>query len=95
MKPFRPTPLIVIALIASPGLAPAQGIEISGTAEMGLMGGSHLPQGTRARLLTDLDLQIRMSTTTDGGLTFGVEFDLDDLETDLAGRAPWLPPPPG
>jgi hypothetical protein len=34
------------------------------------------------QLLSDIDLQIRMSRTTDSGLTFAVELDLDDLDLD-------------
>ncbi len=94
MVPRVAPALICLALATAPGLAAAQGIELSGTAEMGLMGGSQPAGGTRTRLLTDLELQIRMSTVTDGGLTIGVEFDLDDLldETPAASPARRLPP---
>lgn len=85
------TAMIALALAATPALAPAEGIDISGTAEMGVAGGSQMPDGTRMRLLTDLDLQFRMSTTTDSGLTFGIELDLDDLELADPSRDRWTP----
>jgi len=83
--------LLCLALLCAPSAALAQGIELSGTAEMGLVGGTEPGGGTRTRLLSDLELQIRMSTTTDGGLTIGVELDLDDLLQDDPDPTPVIP----
>ncbi len=71
---------LAVTLSCAAGAAPADGIEISGTASMGLTGGSDGPAPGTVRLITDLDLQMRLSHTTDGGLTFAFEIDLDTLE---------------
>ncbi|PWK62856.1 porin [Roseicyclus mahoneyensis] len=70
------------------GAVLADGIEISGTASMGLTGGSAGPAPGTVRLITDLDLQMRLSHTTDGGLTFAVEIDLDALDTSSPAPSP-------
>lgn len=70
------------------GPALAEGFDIGGTAQMGIVGGT-TPEGDhRTRLLHDLDLTMRLSRTTDGGLTFALEVDLDDLLTDPVGPDP-------
>lgn len=69
----------------------ADGIEIFGTAEMGLVGGSGREDAARAQLFSDLDLQISMSRTTDSGLTFGVELDLDNLDLGDPSQDPQFP----
>lgn len=79
----------VLLLAAGPALP--DGIEITGDVSMGLMGGSG-PSGTMSpRPMTDLDLQIRLSRTTDSGLTFALEIDLDDLESGVATPSPDIP----
>ena len=78
---------IAWAAALTPFLAPplaAQEIALSGAVEMGLVGGSGAG-APAARLLTELDLSVILSTTTDGGLTFAAEFDLSDLS---AGEDP-------
>jgi hypothetical protein len=74
--------ILLVALFGVSGVATADGIEISGTAKMGIVGTTEQPAGTQMQLLSDVDLQIRMSRTTDSGLTFAVEWDLDDLDLD-------------
>jgi hypothetical protein len=74
-------PVILGLVLAAPPAATAQGIEISGGASMGLIGGGDdaAGRGGGVRLHSGLDLTIRLSRTTDnGGLTFGLQFDLDD-----------------
>jgi outer membrane protein OmpU len=77
-----------MALSCAAGAASANGIEISGTASMGLVGGSAGPTAGRVQLLSDLDLQMRLTHTTDGGLTFGVEIDLDATEVTSSPQPP-------
>jgi outer membrane protein OmpU len=62
------------ALVATAGVASAQGVEVSGWAEMGIMGGS----GVETQFFTDIDVLFRMSGETDNGLTFGAGVDLDE-----------------
>ncbi len=62
------------ALVASTGFASAQGIELSGFAEMGIYGGSGMETG----FFTDIDVTFTMSGETDNGLTFGASVDLDE-----------------
>lgn len=61
------------ALVASAGFAAAQGVEISGAAEMGYAGGN----GAEG-FLASADVRFSMSGTTDNGLTFGAIIDLED-----------------
>ena len=68
------------AVLALPlGPAIAEGIEISGGAQMGLVGTSTPSGERRTELLTDLDLTLRVSHTTDFGLTIARELDLDEM----------------
>ncbi len=62
------------ALVASAGVASAQGVEVSGWAEMGIFGGS----GMETQFFTDIDVLFRMSGETDNGLSFGAGVDLDE-----------------
>lgn len=71
---------LAATLSCAAGAGLAEGIEISGTASMGLTGGSAGPAPGTVRLITDLELQMRLSHTTDGGLTFALEIDLDALD---------------
>jgi hypothetical protein len=85
-------PIVVFAaLLVAAAPALSDGIEITGEASMGLAGGSGQQDGTRVRLITDLDLQMRLSRTTDSGLTFALELDLDDLETGPETPSPDIP----
>ncbi|WP_071674428.1 porin [Nioella nitratireducens] len=77
------------ALIATAGVASAQGVTLSGSAEMGIYGGDMINFGTgvvtarNTQFHTDIDVTFTMSGTTDNGLTFGASVDLD--ESDGAG----------
>lgn len=67
------------ALVASAGIASAQGVELSGSAEMGIYGGDRF-DGTSIELQfwTDIDVKFTLSGETDNGLTFGATIDLDE-----------------
>ncbi|MDF0595591.1 porin [Psychromarinibacter halotolerans] len=64
------------ALVASAGIASAQGVSIGGWAEMGIVGGG--VYGDEVQFWTDIDVEFRMSGETDNGLTFGAGVDLDE-----------------
>jgi len=72
------------ALVATAGVASAQGVEVSGWAEMGILGGNTdnpLTVGideSVTRFFTDIDVLFRMSGETDNGLSFGAGVDLDE-----------------
>jgi hypothetical protein len=84
------TALVAALMLALPPVgAAAEGIDIGGEARMGLAGGTTPGGDHRTRLIHDLDLTLRLSRTTDGGLTIGFQFDLDEFLTG-AGE-----PPPG
>ncbi|AHM04853.1 hypothetical protein roselon_02534 [Roseibacterium elongatum DSM 19469] len=60
--------------------AQADGITLSGSAEMGLIGGALSGDDANGVALhTDVDLHFHFSTTTDNGLTIGFAADLSDL----------------
>ncbi|MCR9069931.1 MAG: porin [Rhodobacteraceae bacterium] len=67
------------ALVASAGFAAAQGIEISGSAEMGYAGGG---AGVTEGFFQSVDVRFSMAGETDNGLTFGAVIDLDDSQQD-------------
>jgi len=71
-------PVLICLCLGAP--AGADGIQLSGTAEMGLVGGSAYEGG--AQLLTGVEATVLFSTTTDGGLTIGFEADLSELMTE-------------
>lgn len=77
--------------ISLAGPARAEGIEITGAVSMGLVGGSGQAAGDGLRLANDLDLRLRWSHQTDGGLTLAIELDLDDLPGTEAGSATHSP----
>lgn len=79
MSTCRSTLIFALCGALSCETAAADGIEIRGTAQMGLVGSSTAMGDHRTRLLHDLDLTLRLTRTTDGGLTFGLQVDLDDL----------------
>ena len=62
------------ALVATAGVAAAE-IKITGSAEMGITGGSG---GVVTQFHEDVDVNFKMSGETDGGLSFGVAVDLDE-----------------
>ncbi|WP_371155625.1 porin [Jannaschia sp. 2305UL9-9] len=70
------------ALVAFAGAAAAQGVALSGSAEMGIInadaGASDNPTGGDTEFHTDIDVTFTMSGETDNGLTFGATVDLDE-----------------
>jgi len=73
------------ALVATSGFAAAQGIELSGNAEMGIF-----DDGVdSAQFFSSVDVRFSMSGETDNGLTFGASIDLDDIgDMAIAGNDP-------
>ncbi len=69
------------ALVASAGIASAQGVEVSGYAEMGISGGT----GGTTQFHQDIEVTFSMSGETDNGLTFGASVQLDEGGTTGAG----------
>jgi len=69
------------ALVASAGIASAQGVELSGSAEMGIVGGSAYGE---TQFHHDIDVTFTLSGETDNGISFGATIDLD--EVDQAGN---------
>jgi len=70
------------ALVATAGFASAE-VAISGSAEIGLVGGDGLSAitgayGNNTQFHTDIDVNFSMSGTADNGLTFGASVDLDE-----------------
>ncbi|MDF0600697.1 porin [Psychromarinibacter sp. C21-152] len=66
------------ALVASAGIASAQGVALSGSAEMGVVGGG--AYGDNFQFWTDVDVTFTFSGETDNGLTFGGSIDLDESD---------------
>jgi len=66
--------LATTALVASAGFA-AAGVAITGSAEMGVDGGT----GMDTQFQTDLNVTFAMSGSTDNGLTFGASVDLSSV----------------
>lgn len=64
------------ALIASAGIASAQGVALSGSAEMGIIGGSAI----ETQFSQNADVSFTLSGATDNGLAFGASVDLDEAE---------------
>jgi hypothetical protein len=52
---------------------------------MGLIGTTTPTGDRRTQLIHDLDLTLRLTRTTDGGLTFGLQIDLDEMLNDTTG----------
>ncbi|WP_341863378.1 porin [Gymnodinialimonas sp. 57CJ19] len=71
------------ALVATAGIASAD-IALSGSAEMGVVGGSG---ATVTQFHQDLDITFTMSGETDGGITFGARVDLDEIAGGAGGAA--------
>lgn len=80
--------LATTALVASAGIASAE-IELSGSAEMGIIGGSGEVGGVdvdiETQFHTDIDVTFTMSGETDNGLTFGASIDLDEADDTFVG----------
>ena len=82
---MKKTLLATTALVAFAGAAAAE-IDISGSAEMGIVGGDARfgnidDDGDResaTQFWTDVDVTFSMSGETDGGLAFGTSVDLDE-----------------
>ena len=72
------------ALVATAGFASAQGVEISGAAEMGYAGGG---SGVTEGFFQSIDVFFDMTGETDNGLTFGASIDLDDALEEATGVA--------
>ncbi|MGH1416029.1 MAG: porin [Pelagimonas sp.] len=67
--------LATTALVATAGVASAnENIALSGSAEMGLIGGTFIETGFH----TDIDITFTMTGEADNGLTFGAKVDLDE-----------------
>jgi outer membrane protein OmpU len=64
------------ALVATAGVASAD-VAISGSAEMGIVGGERYDNNTQ--FLQSVDVRFAMTGTADNGLSFGATIDLDDL----------------
>ena len=74
--------LATTALVGFAGAASAE-VAISGYVEMGIVGGN---TGAVTQFFTDANVTFSMSGTTDGGLEFGAELNLEDLpDADGAG----------
>ncbi|MGI9394700.1 MAG: porin [Boseongicola sp.] len=67
------------ALVATSSFAAAQGVELSGSAEMGIINGSSF---TGTEFFSDIDVKFSLSGETDNGLTFGATIDLDEVGDD-------------
>lgn len=63
------------ALVGFAGAAAAE-VTITGSAEMGIYGGSEI----ETQFFQDLDVTFSMSGETDGGLSFGASVDLDESD---------------
>lgn len=84
--------LVICAFLVLPAAAArAEGLELSGVVSMGLVGGSGGPEAHTLRPMADLDLQVRLSHTTDGGLTLVLEYNPDDIETEPRTTNPAIP----
>ena len=70
--------LATTALTLSAGIAAAEGMSVSGSAEMGIA-----DNGTDdVQFFQDVDVTFKGSGTTDGGLTFGFAIDIDEASND-------------
>ena len=75
--------LATSALVATAGIASAQGVAVTGTASMGILGGDWVDDNdndTGHELHTDIDVHFTMTGQTDTGLTFGASIDLDESD---------------
>lgn len=70
------------ALVATSGFAMAQGVELSGYAEMGIYDNGV----TDTQFHSDIDVKFSLSGETDNGLTFGATIDLDEVGGGISNR---------
>ncbi len=66
------------ALVMTAGVAAAQGVELSGYAEIGVKGTEDNFGRSTEVFHHDFDVKITLSGETDNGLTFGATIDLDE-----------------
>ena len=82
--------LATTALVTMSGAAYAQGVTLSGFAEVGIADGG----SGDAEFHQDVDVTFKMESMTDAGLTFGTAVDLDEVAsnvgTDDAGVAAYI-----
>ena len=92
---MRKVLLTSTALAAVSGAAFAQGVSLSGSAEMGIADGG----SGDAMFHQDVDVSFKMESMTDAGLTFGTAVDLDEdagaVGGDDAGVAAYVKGPFG
>ncbi|MEM9342464.1 MAG: porin [Pseudomonadota bacterium] len=81
------------ALVLSAGIASAQGVSITGSAEMGFKDDGTFegtsvagtaPQDSGVEFHTDINVDFMMSGETDGGLSFGAEIGLEEAAGGVA-----------
>ncbi|MEM1274255.1 MAG: porin [Pseudomonadota bacterium] len=72
-------------VVASVGVASAQGVALSGSAEAGIVGGDRDNEDAfegvdtdEINFFNDVDVRFTLSGSTDNGLTFGTNIDLDE-----------------
>ncbi|MEM9754931.1 MAG: porin, partial [Pseudomonadota bacterium] len=94
--------LATSALVAWAGVASAQGVALSGSAEMGIVGGDRTGPDAfegvdtdEINFFNDVDVRFTLSGETDFGLTFGAVVDLDEAgnlgaEADNQGTSVFL-----
>lgn len=80
------------ALVASAGFAAAE-VSLSGSAEMGVIGGGAVAANNAAttQFHHDLDVKFSLSGETDNGLTFGATIDLDELDGSASANTTLAP----
>ena len=92
---MKRTLLTSTAFVAMSGAAYAQGVTLSGSAEMGIADGG----SGDAMFHQDVDVTFKMEAMTDAGLTFGTAVDLDEdagaVGGDDAGVAAYVKGPFG
>ena len=71
------------ALVASAGIASAQGVALSGGAEIGIYQG----KVGDIEFWHDIDVKFTLSGETDNGLTFGATIDLDEVSAGISAAA--------
>ena len=74
--------LATTALVTMSGAAYAQGVTVSGSAEMGIADGGD----GEAMFHQDVDVTFKMESMTDAGLTFGTAVDLDEDAGAVGGE---------
>lgn len=90
---MRAIPLaLVIVLLAAPA-APAAELRFAGDAAMGLtfdsnprLGEANRRNASRLQLYRDIRLRAEFRGQTDGGLSYGIMLDLDDIPRSQLGR---------